>query len=59
MTVTSVKGFEIDGITYRLGHPQNVYRLTVFGKLTTQAPPSAYIAGLADGPGATGAVEDH
>ena len=59
MTVTSVTGFEIDGITYRLGHPQNVYRLTVFGKLTTQAPPSAYIAGLADGPGATGAVEDH
>jgi hypothetical protein len=56
MTVTSVMGFEIDGITYRLGRPQNVYRLTVFGKLTSQAPPSAYIAGLADGPGATGVV---
>ncbi len=57
ITVTSMKGFEIDGTTYRLGHPGAVYRLTVFGKLTTQAPPSAYIAGLADGSGVTGAVE--
>lgn len=56
MTVTSVKGFEIDGTTYHLGHAQSVYRLTVFGKLTTQSPPSAYIAGLADGSSATGAV---
>ena len=59
MTVTDVKGFEIDGTTYRLGHPGSVYRLTVFGKLTAQSPPSAYIAGLADGPGVTGAVQSH
>ena len=58
MTVTAVKGFEIDGTTYRLGHPNAVYRLTVFGKLTTQSPPSAYIAGLADGPGVTGTVQN-
>lgn len=58
MTVTAVKGFEIDGTTYRLGHPGTVYRLTVYGKLTTQSPPSAYIAGLADGPGVNGAVEN-
>jgi hypothetical protein len=56
MTVTSVTGFEIDGIRYRLGHPQSVYRLTVFGKLTTQAPPSAYIAGFAEGSSVTGTV---
>jgi hypothetical protein len=59
ITITSVKGFEIDGTTYRLGHPGSVYRLTVFGKLTTQSPPSAYIAGLADGAGPTGDVENH
>ncbi len=58
MTVTAVKGFEIDGTTYRLGHPGIVYRLTVFGKLTAQSPPSAYIAGLADGPGVDGVVEN-
>jgi hypothetical protein len=58
MTVSAVKDFEVDGTTYRLGHPGTVYRVTVFGKLTTQSPPSAYIAGLADGPGVTGAVEN-
>lgn len=58
ITVTSVKGFQIDGITYRLGHPGTVYRLTVSGRLTTQAPPSAYIAGLADGPGVSGGNEN-
>jgi hypothetical protein len=59
ITITSVKGFEIDGTTYRLGHPGGVYRLTVSGKLTTQSPPSAYIAGLADGSGASGAIENN
>jgi hypothetical protein len=59
MTVTDVKGFEIDGTTYRLGHPGSVYRLTVFGKLTAQSPPSAYIAGLADGPGVIGTAQNH
>ena len=58
ITVTSVKGFQIDGTTYRLSHPGAVYRLTVYGNLTTQSPPSAYIAGFADGPGATGAVQN-
>jgi hypothetical protein len=58
ITVTSAKTFQIDGKTYRLGHPSSVYRLTVAGKLTTQAPPSAYIAGLADGPGVEGVEID-
>lgn len=51
ITVTSVKPFQIDGKTYRLGRRGRVYRLNVFGKLTQQAPPSAYIAGAADGSG--------
>jgi hypothetical protein len=51
MTIASVKTFQIDGKTYRLGHPGAVYRLNVAGKLATQAPPSAYIAGAADGSG--------
>jgi len=51
ITITSAKTFQIDGKTYRLGHRAGVYRLVVSGKLTQQAPPSAYIAGLADGPG--------
>jgi hypothetical protein len=58
ITVTSAKTFQIDGKTYRLGHPNAVYRLTVAGKLTTQSPPSAYIAGLADGPGVEGFDND-
>jgi hypothetical protein len=51
ITVTSAKPFQIDGKMYRLGHPGAVYRLNVSGMLTPQAPPSAYIAGVADGPG--------
>ena len=51
ITITSAKAFQIDGKTYRLGHPGGVYRLNISGKLTQQAPPSAYIAGAADGPG--------
>jgi hypothetical protein len=58
ITVTSAKAFQIDGKMYRLGHPNSVYRLTVAGKLTTQAPPSAYIAGLADGSGVDGVEID-
>ncbi len=54
ITITSAKAFQIDRNTYRLGHPAGVYRLIVSGKLTQQAPPSAYIAGLADGPGVEG-----
>jgi hypothetical protein len=54
ITVTSAKTFQVDGKMYRLGHPGSVYRLNVSGKLTTQAPPSAYIAGAADGSGVEG-----
>jgi hypothetical protein len=49
ITITSAKAFQIDGKRYRLGHRAGVYRLIVSGKLTQQALPSAYIAGLADG----------
>lgn len=52
MTITAAKTFQIDGKTYRLGRPGGVYRLTVFGKLSSPAPPSAYIAGVATGFGA-------
>jgi len=52
MTITSSKSFQIDGKTYRLGHKGGVYRLNVFGKLASPTPPSAYIAGVADGNGA-------
>jgi hypothetical protein len=51
ITVASAKTFQIDGKMYRLGHPGVVYRLNVSGKLAQQAPPAAYIAGAADGPG--------
>jgi len=58
ITITSAKAFQVDGKTYRLGHPGGVYRLNVFGTLTQQAPPSAYIAGAADGPGVDGVEMD-
>jgi hypothetical protein len=51
MTITSVESFQIDGTSYRLGHPGRVYRLSVSGKLASPGPPSAYIAGAADGGG--------
>jgi hypothetical protein len=57
MTITSVSRFQIDGKTYRLGHRRGVYRLNIGGKLTAIAPPSAYIAGLADGDGGVETVE--
>ena len=52
MEITSTKAFQLDGKSYRLGHPRDVYRLVVSGKLAQPGPPSAYIAGLADGSGA-------
>src|SRR5262249_2978343 len=52
ITITSTKALQIDGKTYRLGRRGGIYRLNVAGKLTQQAPPSAYIAGAADGGGA-------
>ena len=39
MTVTAVKGFEIDGTTYRLGHPGSVYRLRRFWKVDGAVAP--------------------
>jgi hypothetical protein len=51
LTITAVQSFQIDGKTYRLGRPGRVYRLNVTGKLNAPAPPSAYIAGAADGGG--------
>ena len=52
ITVISAKSFQIDGKYYRLGRAGCVYRLNVFGKLTQQAAPSAYIAGVAEMSGA-------
>jgi hypothetical protein len=52
MVVTSAQSFTIDGHTYQLGKPGDVYRDSVSGKLTTSGPPSAYIAGVAMGLGA-------
>jgi hypothetical protein len=52
ITITSAKTFQIDGKTYRLGHQGGVYRFSVCGKLASPTPPSAYIAGVADGSGA-------
>jgi hypothetical protein len=49
ITITSAKPFEIDGKTYILGRRRGVYRLNVSGKLAAQTPPSAYIAGVANG----------
>ena len=51
ITITGVATFQIDGKPYRLGRPGGVYRLNVGGRLTQQSPPSAYIAGAADGGG--------
>ena len=49
MTVTSVRLFQIKGSKYRLGAPDQIYRWSVYGKLTQQGPPSAQIAGFASG----------
>lgn len=59
MTVISVATFEIDGQSYRLGNPGDVYRVMVSGKLNPAGPPSAYIAGLAMGVGAEAVAVNH
>lgn len=51
ITITSAQTFQIDGKQYRLGHRGGAYRLNVSGKLASPGPPSAYIAGAADGGG--------
>ncbi len=50
ITITSVRTFQIDGESHRLGNRGGVYRLNIYGKLASPTP-SAYIAGLADGGG--------
>jgi len=57
MTITSVQTFQIDGKPHRLGHRGSAYRLNVSGKLAAPAPPSAYVAGAADGGG--GDIMEH
>ena len=52
MVVTSSSVFSIDGQTYQMGKPGDVYKISVSGKLASPGPPSAYIAGVAMGPGA-------
>jgi hypothetical protein len=49
MTTTAVRVFQIHGNGYVLGRPGEVYRWSVYGKLTQQGPPSAQIAGFASG----------
>jgi hypothetical protein len=49
MTITSVAVFQVSGASYLLGRPGEVYHWNVYGKLTTQGPPAAQIAGFASG----------
>ena len=49
MSITSVRVFDTGNGRFVLGRPGEVYRWSVYGKLTQQAPPSAYIAGFASG----------
>jgi hypothetical protein len=49
MTITSVQVFQVNGASYLLGRPGEVYHWNVYGKLTTQGLPAAQIAGFASG----------
>jgi hypothetical protein len=49
MTVVSAPVFQLNGTSYRLGRPDEVYHWSVIGKLTQQGPPAAHIAGFASG----------
>ena len=49
-TITAVGRFQIGNTNFTLGKAGQTFRTTVFGHLTAQAPPSAYIAGYAVGP---------
>jgi hypothetical protein len=49
-TITSADRFQVEDSSFRLGKIGQTFRTTFFGHLTTQAPPSAYIAGFAVGP---------
>ena len=52
MEVTSAQSFTIDGHSYQIGKPGDVYRISVSGKLSTSGTPTAYIAAVAMGLGA-------
>jgi hypothetical protein len=49
LTITSARVFQLNGTGYLLGTPGEVYHWNVYGKLTTQGPPAAQIAGFASG----------
>jgi hypothetical protein len=49
-TITSVNRFQIENSSFVLGKVGQTFRTTVFGRLNTQVPPSAFIAGYAAGP---------
>ena len=49
LTITSAAAFAVNGSSYVLGRAGEVYHWNVYGKLTTQGPPSAQIAGFASG----------
>ena len=49
LTVTSARVFTVNGAAWVLGKPGEVYHWNVYGKLTTQGPPAAQIAGFASG----------
>jgi hypothetical protein len=48
-TITSTSLFQVDNLTYRLGKPGRIVRITVFGHLNAQAPPAAHIMGFVSG----------
>ncbi len=49
LTITSARAFPGNGASYLLGRPGEIYHWNVYGKLTTQGPPAAQIAGFASG----------
>jgi hypothetical protein len=49
LTITSTRVLQVNGASYVLGRPGEVYHWNVYGKLTTQGPPAAQIAGFASG----------
>ena len=48
-TMHGYPAFAVNGSSYVLGRAGEVYHWNVYGKLTTQGPPSAQIAGFASG----------
>ncbi len=48
-TITQAESFKLGDKDYSLGKVGGTFQITVFGHLTQQAPPAAYIAGFASG----------